>query len=150
MAAMAFVFDSGTHAAIDHERSITIRLSPAFLDAGNLVEFEFINADMTFTFRAMLILQRGDFQWKGKTLGGLQHIATYVLEPTVIQGLANATRKLGAPWPDEQKYELVKAQIAEGLFVLGTQGGQRLQIVPDFRVGFIQRLDDLSQIAPTA
>jgi hypothetical protein len=132
---MGFVWNGGFRAR-DLQKGITIELVHRFEDIGpeGSQPFCYSHGDFTFEFRA-----KTHYEWRihrsfvAEDLD-FTGIGTYIIENTIRSGLVRA----GYSSLPVQEYQELKKNIADGMLVFCTSGGEYFRYVPDFRMGFVE------------
>ena len=126
--------------ARDSEKSIEITRISKFeeITFNDQMHYIYMQGNLEFEFRASAYRK---WLTKPKTINGRKivwpHMATYVIEESIEQGLRARGRHLIG-----DEFQRLIENIREGLWAIETRCGESLHYVPDFRLEFVRSAND--------
>ena len=118
----------------DEDRGITVKLPFRRNDSPNQITMCYSDPTVTFEFEIVFDVGPPVELPEGLRSMGNTILAAHILERTVREGLVQA---LGRDALSKVDYAAIKAAILEGVYLIDSDWGKYLKLVPDYKVDFI-------------
>jgi len=118
----------------DEDRGVTVKMPFKRNDSPNQITMRYSDSTVTFEFETVFDVGPPVELPQGLRSLGNTTLATHILERTVREGLIRA---LGRDALSKVDYAAIKASIMEGVYLIDSDWGKYLMLVPGYKVDFI-------------
>ena len=149
---MTFLRDRKKRRAMDRENGAVVYPMPLSFDPlPGLGRYRYERGRFTVDFEVLPVPAKGFYRWKGEQREGRFDSISCVIEPTLRENFYEASERLTGSPPTSKEYERFRKQVQEALLALiksraqamGNDPDFELVSLPDARVVFVQRYDQL-------